>query len=221
MTATKEANIQAFDKAFAKIKKQMALVLNNRLVVLAERYVERAVEDWRQCEPALKKDMTGNLITGFAAGVYADGKLIHIAGATSGGINSVSGQPEYWMVGISELTAWEDKGLYEAQGGNYMFHDYDTGAEVFDVVDYKPGKGFRFQDVPDRRYAVDLAISFLNSYKSNVPKGGYYIVVCNGATYADYLRTARGLDVLTSLNSELSNGEFKKELINLLKPKQA
>lgn len=212
MTATKDANLQVFDKAMGAFEKKLALVVNNKLVSLAERYVERAVEDWQQCKPAMKKDMTGNLITGFASGVYMNGKLIHIAGATEGGINGVSGQAEYWMVGRNELTAWEDRGLYEEQGGTMMFRDFDTGAEVYDVFDYNPESSYKWQDVPERRYAIDLAVSFLHSYQDNLPKHGYYIVVCNGATYADYLRSVRRLDVMTSLQNELRSGEFKREM---------
>lgn len=217
MTEIKQANVQAFDKGMDKFKKRLSLIINNRLVVLANQYVERAVEDWVRCKPELKKDMTGNLITGFSAGVYFNGRLIHISGATDGGINGVSGQPEYWMIGANDLTDWSERGLYKEQGGQYLFHDYDTWAEVYDVVDYDPSKPFSFQDVPERRYAIDLAVSFLHSYQNRVPKEGYYIVVCNGATYAEYLKTVRRLDVMTSLEKELSNGEFKKEIKNLLK----
>lgn len=122
-------------------------------------------------EEAEFRDLTGNTITSYCAGIFLDGKLIKIVS-----LAELEGAPNPTRKKLSK------KDKYPITLERYISGIPATISGV--DVDTDGG------------YGLDTSKRFLSQYKPSVQKG-YGIVVTTGTEYSEFLEAERHLNVLT------------------------
>lgn len=168
-------------------ERQLALVLKRYAVKVLRVAVSRYM--WRG-----GKNLTGNTITGFSAGIYIRGKCVEI-------------------INVLDI----DKRLKEptsgyTKEGKYGFEDYDSDEEITKDTPVKPyhgGMGFQYTNGNLGRYSINDTKKWLNEKK--VRKDRICIVVANTSPYVEWLYEVRGFDILESVSEE---GFVKRGIMN-------
>lgn len=165
-------------------------------------------------ENSVSHNLTGNLKFGYAIAIFAKGELTNVV--TYEGIKWGHRRP---LVGMVEVGDGSNNGM--------RYFDYDSGEEVEFTMNYND-PNLTWQPTKRGVFAYDIAKRMVKAYK--VPKvyqKGVYMVLVNGAPYAEYLQDVRHLDIITSALLYTQNdlraillSNLKKVKLNYYKPKK-
>lgn len=113
-------------------------------------------------------NMTGNTVNSYAAGVYLNGRLVHIetsSGSIAHPLRRKLGKGQRFYAGSQRWDGEIQENTFTAQIGS------------------------------NGSMEAERSIAFLQSYK---PSDDWALVVCNGVEYATYQENEMNIDVLTS-----------------------
>lgn len=164
-------------------------------IAFAKKALYEAVVAWDEDKGS--SDLTGNIRTGFCAGVYLNRSLA-CEPITVFDANLAVGQPTHSF----------------AKPGDSGFMDYGSGEQIGSendpaVKQYKPGKQLAFQPVPEGGYGYEVSSRWLRNHRPR--RDGLVIVIVNAVPYAEYLKEARKLDIL---DSTATSGAVGSMLLN-------
>lgn len=140
-------------------------ILNQILIPTAKGLIQAATEG----RVSLGHNMTGNTINSYAAGVYANGVLVHIetsAGSIPNPLRRKLGRGQRFYAGSQR---WD---------GDMQEHTFTAKAGSNGTME------------------AERSIAFLQSHKPSA--NGFALVVCNGVEYATYQENEMNIDVLTA-----------------------
>lgn len=176
-------------------KKALSMIAAHMIAVgvrFAKRALFEAVVAWDEDKGS--SDLTGNIRTGFCAGVYFDKRLASEP-ITVFDAELAVGRPTHGF------TKPGDSGFRDYSSGENIGSDGDPA-----VKQYKPGKQLAFQPVPEGGYGYEVSSRWLRSHKPK--RDGLVIVIVNAVPYAEYLKEARKLDILESTATSGSVGSM-------------
>ena len=160
------SNAAALKAGTAKAKKLIEThMLNQILIPTAKGLIQAATEG----RVSLGHNMTGNTINSYAAGVYANGVLVHIetsAGSIPNPLRRKLGRGQRFYAGSQR---WE---------GETQQHNFTAQAGSNGTME------------------AERSIAFLQTQKPSA--NGFALVVCNGVEYATYQENEMNIDVLTA-----------------------
>ncbi|MDE7345669.1 MAG: hypothetical protein K2N48_02885 [Muribaculaceae bacterium] len=160
------SNAAALKTGTAKAKRLIEdHILNQILIPTAKGLIQAATEG----RVALGHNMTGNTINSYAAGVYANGVLVHIetsAGSIPNPLRRKLGRGQRFYAGSQRWDGETQEHTFTAQAGS------------------------------NGTMEAERSIAFLQSHKPSA--NGFALVVCNGVEYATYQENEMNIDVLTS-----------------------
>lgn len=164
-------------------------------VRFAKRALFEAVVAWDEDKDS--NDLTGNVRTGFCAGVYYNRHLVREP-ITVFEAGLAIGRPTHGFT----------------RPGDSGFRDYSSGENIGSEEDpavkqYNPDRQLTFQPVPYGGYGYEVSSSWLRNHKPN--HDGLAIVIVNAVPYVEYLKEARKLDIL---ESTATSGSVSSMLLN-------
>lgn len=163
-------------------KKAEALVRGHMIQIgvrFAKEAVLGAIKAWDD-DPS-SDDLTGNVRTAFAAGVYYNGVMVGYPISIYNGVNGIK-KPTH------PYTKPGESGFQDYSTGYFIGSDADPAVQNYANPD------LRFQRSESGRYGLEDTVEYLNKRKPN--EKGLVVIVANMASYAPYLKLYRGLDIL-------------------------
>lgn len=185
------SNKSSFINAVKRMKKAILSTENEWLVSLALQYARQALVDAVDNyieSSGIEKQLTGNTVAGFSAGIYKDGTMVSF-------INALDVYPG--MKGITSDYAYPGmSGFNDYGSGEYINRDNKKSPYVREYSQNK-NPGLEFQETTPDSNAIKDTYEFL---KKQMPRKGFvYIIIAECSPYVEYLHDKRNFDILDTL----------------------
>lgn len=179
------AKIAPVAKQFAQIRSRLISQIEKKGSEVFRAQMRGMLEElWSDVQLSQKYfNVTGNAATGFALGLYHNGKLVYIMSMNE----AIGEKPIRGMLKQGEV--------------------YPKGAPTFEGG--KMERGFRAQTGGAKQPAYERARRWLRKYSPAYKKGFCYVLT-NGITYMSYLQTRYGVNLVEQFAEIARDGGFKQ-----------
>ena len=184
--STASANSKTFKDGFEIIKARMKKVMDG-MEAMTPGFVS---------DPVVHRvfgNLTGNTITSIAAGVYRNGKLENMVGASA----------------LEGLNPPSRRKLYPTPYRNFVFPHYDTGEEVT-----VSGKS-KWLHETDGDYGINTTAKFLSGLATQSEKNSIAIVVATGTEYSSVNEGIYTTMKLSKDRSDMKVIEYLRTMFNI------
>lgn len=178
-------NLAIFDKGMRKLE----LLMQGQLISALEKIAARLLLHAELARTY--HSLTGNTLTSYMVGLYADSKLFSTISITD----------------VDNLKSPTRNKLTNGEGFVKSFEDYDTGRMVT----------VRRENLikTDEGYGKDTARNFLSSFTPSTR--GYSLVFTTGTEYSEFLQKVKGFNILTDtfiVTPDIALAELRSTKLN-------
>lgn len=143
------------------------------------------------------KDLTGNMRTSFAAGIYKDGNLKKLIGVFD--VGGSFERPTRRMTTVGDTR-------FKIYGTNYYIGSEDDPF-VMEYNEAHRNKGMFFQPTDTSKYGYQTTKESLRAYSPR--EHGWVVVVASATPYGEFLYNIRKMDIL---ETQSASGEIIRKL---------
>lgn len=178
------AKIAPVAKQFAQIRSRLISQIEKKGSEVFRAQMRGMLEAlWENAQLSQQfRNVTGNAVTGYALGLYHNGKLAYIMS-----MNEVTAKPIRGMLKQGEVYP---KGAPTLGGG-------------------KMQRGFKAKEGAAKQPAYERARRWLRKFSPSYKKGFCYVLT-NGITYMGYIQTRYGVNLVEQFAETARDGGFKQ-----------